>query len=579
MCGVFAAVRPAQAPPCQWAEAAVAKMRHRGPDAGGAWTGKLPWCSSVKLEWCRVDLGMARLKIVDQSDISVPYQFAPAGVTLAFNGEIYNWRELRAELGGDWETECDAEVLSRLWRRWGPEMLDRLNGMWAMVLVDELVGEVFVARDRAGQKPLYYAQTLDGGLYFASEAKALPLALEETSCPDAEIFEFDWGEATPFRGVRRLNAGHSLLLREPGDLSTPKPKRWWPLPPVEPTDRSYADCLEELTALVIDAVRIRLSSEVKVALQLSGGLDSAIIYHAWSSICGEGAANAGKYCVDFVLDGIDNLSAAQLVAPDVLPVTFSAAEMKEILPQVLYHLDTPATWSAVCLWKLAERIAGDGHRIVLSGEGADELFGGYSRYRILHWLQRAVDDLKLTAYKPTIDYVLGNQLELVAKMLDRSPLGQYRARVTSLVTRAAEGADSLPRVAMRTEFGTTMQVLLRMADRMASAWALENRCPLLDYRVIGLASKLPTAWLITDARSKSILRDVALRVGVHQQVVDEQTKKGLAIPWARWAAELGIETAGGRGAWDRSGFARLCWDIWRAKCLRPADCLGCTTTP
>lgn len=584
MCGVVAVVRPGASSACPGLSKNVEVLRHRGPDKSGH--------TSVRLPWGRVDLGMSRLKIVDQQDLTVPYVFAWAGVVLGFNGEIYNWQELRVELDsrvdGRWETTCDAEVVAWAWRVWGPQMLKRFNGMFALVVVDTAEGEVFVARDRAGQKPLYYCQN-DGALAFASEAKALPIQLEAETTLDVEAFEFDWGHAVPLRGVCRLEAGTSWHITHEtfrdSAWTQHRPKQWWTPPRLARAglrDASlYRETVRDLTELIVDAVRLRLSDEVGVALQLSGGLDSAIIYKAWESFDPDGASNALKVCMDFTTDGIDNLSRAEAVTSGVVSVGLNVEEVEEILPNVLYHLDTPATWSALCLWKLAKAIHESGSKIILSGEGADELFGGYTRYRVLWWLDMMRHDKYLEAYEPTISHVMGDQWGVLARMLNRGcPDGLTHEHVLDIIAeKVGSFRGSLVRQAMLTEFGTTMQVLLRMGDRMASAWGLENRCPFLDYRIIHLASELPDAWLVRSEGSKVILRDVARELGVFESIVNETTKRGLAIPWARWAPALcpsrGSKDSS-RGVWDRSGFADLSNRVWRSVIPRAPICAdGC----
>ena len=581
MCGIIATINTdLAAGACPHLPTTLERLHHRGPDSSGT--------CAVALPWAQVTLGMARLKIVDQSDIVVPYHFPYLGVTLAYNGEVYNWRSLREGLsdGTPWMTSCDSEVIARAWKRWGPACLTAFNGMWSLVLVDSQKSSVFIARDRAGQKPLFYAQR-GCRLYVASEAKALPVALTAVPCADMDAFEFDFGASTPISGVSRLPAGHCVYLDghtsldHVGQLT----QRWWslPAPQCPKYTGSYVDAVEELMDLVVDSVRLRTVAEVPVALQLSGGLDSAIIHQAVGWVAPSLLESMRAYCVDFTSEGINNLSTAQRVRDSVMAVGLTAAELQEILPKVVYHLDTPATWSACCLWKLAEQISGDGHKIILSGEGADELFGGYTRYRVLYWLQRMLTDPHLAGYEPTIQYAVGGlPTDILTRLLDRGPAaGSCQEHIEQLIGQHGLVAGQLlepTRVAMRTEWATTMQVLLRMGDRMASAWALENRCPFLDYRIVELACSLPTDWLITPVENKHILRDVARALDVPAAICDEKSKKGLAIPWARWATQLGVETAGPRGAWDRSGFSALMQDNWTKHCLREATCTSCEPT-
>lgn len=560
MCGIFAAVMPKGHPACSFAARAASIMRHRGPDAQGV--------LHVELSWASVTLSMSRLKVVDQSDLDVPYDFrSNFGVVLAFNGEIYNWRDLRTELDSfakdgapGWKTRCDAEVVAAAWRRWGPGCLHRLNGMFAFVLVDTVSDAIFCARDRAGEKPFYSAQR-GGVFYVASEPKALPVALEPGACPDAETLEFDCGRSTPFAGVNVLEPGWCMYWPRQGVIRDGGRSQWWQLPdaPEEPTRPSVDHQVDKLHALLMDASRIRHVAEVPVAVQLSGGLDSAII----QAVC----QSEQLYCVTF--PEVDNLSKAQLVARGypVTPITFTRDELVDAIPEVVRHMDTPASWTSVCQWFMNQQVAADGNVVVLSGEGADELLGGYSRYRILYWVERMLNDARLSSYGPLIERTVGSREDVMGHMLDRGHDPQTRAHAMDLVEQHGGTGDLVERMA-RTDFYTTMQVLLRMADRMAAAFSLENRSPFFDYRVMEFAARLPSRYKVTGFESKAILRRIAERLGVDERVVNEKTKKGLYVP-SNWGD--------GGLVWDRKWFARLMNDAWEQHCCRSALCEECET--
>lgn len=571
MCGFFAVVRPPSSAPCPFAAGkALELLHHRGPDARGA--------VHIDLSWASVDLGMTRLKIVDQSDLEVPFDFREhLGVALAFNGEIYNWRDLARRLGepeGGWRTKCDAEVVAAAWRKHGTGCLDLFNGMWGMVLVDTWAEEILVARDRAGEKPVYWASRrtacpeygAGGAIYLTSEAKAFPFELRPRTSLDVATLEFDFREETPFEDVQALPPGslfqwnHSPLL----DDTFYSPGRWWELPyrePRVPREEPPEDVVvRDLTDLLVDAIQIRHVAEVPVAVQLSGGLDSSIVQAVVES--------ERCYCVTFPGDGVDNLTAAILASQgtEVVPVTFSRDELVEVLPEVAYHLDTPATWTAVCQWFLNRKIAEDGNVIVLSGEGSDELFGGYARYRVLWWLEELRHDRGLAEYVPLIDRTVGSPEDVLGRMLDRGDSRWTASHARELVVEYGGGAD-LPMTSRmaRTDFYTTMQVLLRMADRMAAAHSLENRSPFFDYRLMEYAARLHPAWKIDRWQSKAILRSVASELGVPYGICAEKQKKGLFVP-ASWGT--------GGAKWNRAWFAELMRSAWETRCCRSAICSG-----
>jgi asparagine synthase (glutamine-hydrolysing) len=286
---------------------------------------------------------------------------------------------------------------------------------------------------------------------------------------------------------------------------------------------------------------------------LSGGLDSAIIQ----------AVAHCPTCYTVTFPGVaDNLTPAlgATRGAQLFPVSFGLAEAQQALPRVAYHLDTPAMWTAVCQWWMMQAIAADGFRICLSGEGADELFLGYSRYRILWWLEQARQDERLHSYGPMLDHVVGSGAGAMARMIQRGYGLVSSARATEVIKRFDDPALSLPRRMAKIDFSTGMQVLLRMADRMAAAHSLENRSPFLDHRVIELAARLPDSALIDAGRSKAVLIEVARRLDVPEEILQEKTKRGLYLPWNTWHPKA---QTGPRGAWDRRHFHNAMLHAWR----------------
>ena len=557
MCGIFATIDASQSrgKTCTWVCDANRIQAHRGPDGSGAW--------GERFLWHRVTLGMTRLRISDQdTPIEVPYRFPELKVVLAYNGEIYNADALRRELPGPWSTRCDAEVLAAAWREWGPACLHRVAVLFAFVLLDQTTGEGFIARDRAGEKPLYWTER-NKRLYLASEIKALPVALEPAPCPDMETLEFDCRRDTPFRGVQAREPGCAMHSVEGRPYSA---YAWWKLPEVEQDPgRSYDDLVEEMTYLIRDAIRIRSLAEIPVAVQISGGLDSAIIQQV--------AKADGLYCVHFPKEGIDLTESATLAANgrDVKFVTFNRYDMETHLPIMVRHLDTPSTWTAVCQWFLHRRISEDGYKIALSGEGADELFGGYIRYRLLWHLDRMMEDRHLRDYGPLASHMFH---DVLPRMLCRGRTWTAWEYAPARGLKHPQIGVARATAMMLVDWHTTMQVLLRMADRMGMAHGVESRSPYLDYRVIEAAARLPVKYKITTRYSKYILRDVAARLGVSEKIILESGKRGLFLPWSHWHRQQ-PENAGDRGVWDRSGFAELMRKTWLQSCMHATYCERC----
>lgn len=374
----------------------LALMRHRAPDGCGHTTTN------------GFTLGMGRLKIIDLISPGLcPIEMD--GLTLVFNGEIFNYIELREELekeGYKFTTSSDSEVLLRAYRAYGEACLDKLNWMGAFAISDGK--RVFLARDIAGEKPLYYT---DQPFRFASEAKAL---------------NFDCKEFPPAHC-----AFYDIETKDFGMW------RWWNIPQAT-RQISLAKAVEELDILLEDAVKIRTRSHVPYGLYKSGGVDSTLIstYHDFDH---KFTYTDGDYSKEF----------------------------KNVFPKILWHLDYPVkTFSPFGLWKLAEQARTNEVKVVLSGEGADELFGGYVRFVPNEFNRKAQE--AFPSYKALFPY----------------------------------------RDMMREEFQGNMQELLRMGDRMASAHGVENRCPFLDRRVIEFAFSLPVELKINGYDTKIVLREL-----------------------------------------------------------------------
>ncbi len=374
-------------------------MRHRAPDDTGIVNDRT------------YAVGMGRLKILDLTSPDL----CPATdeeLTLVFNGEIYNYVELREELkklGHTFKTTGDTEVLLKAYREWGEDCLDRLNGMFAFAIYDGK--SLFFARDIAGEKPLYYTIPGDGIVRFASEAKALGFA----------------GREFPPGHKARFSLETKEWRLEP----------WWTFTPTE-RDIDLESAVEELDRLLESSIQLRTRADVPYGLYFSGGIDSTLIstYHDFAY---RFTYTDGDYREEF----------------------------KAVFPKILWHLDFPvSTFSPFGLWKLAEEARRQGVKVVLSGEGADELFGGYVRY--------------------------------VPNEFNR--LGQKRF--------PSYGGIFPWRDMLWEEFNGNMRELLRMGDRMASAWGVENRCPFLDRRIIEFAFSLPQELKIRGFETKIILREL-----------------------------------------------------------------------
>lgn len=481
----------------------MASQRHRAPDESGIYRdGDL-------------ELGMGRLKIIDMKSPGLaPYR--EDEFVLSYNGEIFNYLELRRQLqnkGWRFRTASDAEVLLKAWREWGVRMFDKLNGMFAFAIYDARQKRVWLARDIAGEKPLYYYHHARA-FVFCSEAKALAgvVPLDEQENPFFETFQHCF-HTTLWKDVFEIPPAHYLVY----DLETNQKKlvEYWNFEPRRIKTKAAVDELEELLG---DAVRLRLRSDVPYGLYYSKGIDSSLIstYHDFDS--------------RFYFDDTKNWRQ----------------DFFDRVGIIARQLDFPVgSLSAYPLWKLAER-ASRRVKVVLSGEGADEIFGGYVRYLPI------AREWELQQKYPSYQYIFNKYypayLDGFAKISARN--GNVELAKAWLKPHFEKFQDPINAMGF-ADFKLVLPSLLQMGDRMAGAFGLENRCPFLDRRVIEFGFSLPPELKIAVLDQKLILRRVLEKRGLTAPLRDE--KKGLTIRFNQWL---------GRKDWDRSSYCSLLRTEW-----------------
>lgn len=491
------------------AEKMVSLQKHRAPDEEGVFRDDY------------LELGMGRLKIIDlTSEGLCPYQ--EDGFVLSYNGEIYNYIELREELkrfGWKFRTTSDTEVLMKAWRQWQEKVFDKLNGMFAFALYNSRTRGLILARDIAGEKPLYYY--LHGNTFaFASEAKAfagvMPLEHEESRF--FEAFQHVHRD-TLWKGVKEIPPAHYLLYSvRDNSISL---HEYWDLKQREINPETAE---EELEALLDDAVRIRTRSDVPYGLYYSGGIDSALIgtFHDFKH----------QFYFDNTLDWKDDF--------------FKNIE------HITYHLDFPVgSLSSYPLWKLAQW-AKEKVRVVISGEGADEVFGGYVRYLPV------AQEYELRTHYPSYNAYLFAKYFRHFSYLDafatitarnddfefvRETLRPYFERFEDPVT-AMGFAD----------FKLILPSLLQMGDRQAGSHGIENRCPFLDRRIIEFGFSLPPHLKISRLTQKILLRNILKKRGLEEPL--NQEKRGLTITFNEWFDKKD---------WDRSMYFDLLKKNWHKR--------------
>jgi asparagine synthase (glutamine-hydrolysing) len=523
----------------------AASLRHRGPDGYGILRGP------------RIGLAHARLSIIDLTTGAQPLTNEDGRVAITYNGEVYNYLELRVELeaaGHVFRTHSDTEVLVHAYEEWGPAMLGRLNGQFAFAIHDARDESVLLARDRFGVRPLFYA--LRGGdLWFASEAKALFAGGEVEAAPDLagldEVFTF-WAARAPrtvFRGVSQLEPGTYGVWRD-GALRV---RRYYQLDFAE-AGAEAPDALERLDELMRTGVALRMRADVPVGGYLSGGLDSSITCALAATLS---PYELRTFSVTFEDPRFDESEYQRLVAADVKSVhalqPIRRTETGDVFPEVVGHAETPLVRTAPAPMYLLSRLTRDrGIKVVLTGEGSDELFLGYDLYKEtvvrLFCLRQPESRVRPRLFDRLYPYLAREGQgggELWSRFfLEAGPSGDPlfshlpRFVLTSRIkdayapeTRAAlSGTDvmeelrgSLPagfagwsalNRAAYLEMTTLLAsyLLSSQGDRMGLAHSIEGRFPFLDHRLFEFAAALPTRSKLRGLREKDILRRWAGRI-------------------------------------------------------------------
>ena len=525
-------------------------QQHRGPDDRG-------WFISPFLQ-----LGMVRLSIIDTTSSNLsPLAYRRPDATepshiLSYNGEIFNYVELKRELqakGHLFQTMSDTEVLLHAYLEWGEGCVDYINGMYAFVLADFDRDRLFLARDIAGEKPLYYYENRER-LVIASEIKAI---LGHIRAPELHMtdefraFEYMTGAETLFKGVYALLPGHKMVVRGlRGNFIGHRASEYWSLLDhlYELTPGKEVDLFDEL---LHDSVKIRLRSDVPVGLYLSGGLDSSLL----AAIARPQVAFTT--CFDYG-PKYDELSYAQAMAKhsgsSLVVIRPTKADFEASLDDIIYHLDMPVgSFSAFPLFMLA-REARKQVKVVISGEGVDELFCGYTRY-----LLPAHDDSlygieELEHYHSLLDYYYGKPLDRFARLLNRGAVGDEV--VKSVIVPYFNRFEHICHAMGYTEFKLMLVTLLHMEDRASAAFGLENRSPFLDKRIIAFAFSIPGSMKIRNFTTKWIVRELAKRY-LPPTIYERKNKLGLIAPINIW-----MNFNGTRGEFDRRSYNQLCMERW-----------------
>lgn len=563
--GIFHCGTPKPVDPARIAAMGDA-MAHRGPDGSGVWTAP------------GVGLGHRRLSIIDLAGSPQPMASSDGRAMLVFNGEIYNFRELRRELEGHgiaFRTDGDSETILAAWRKWGPDCLSRLHGMFAFALYDLDQRTLFLARDRLGVKPLFTAMLSDGSLAFASELKGLlahPLLRREVDPLAVEDY-LAWGyvpdHRSILRGVDKLPAGHYRLLKH--DCPPAAPVRWWDVSFADRRRESAADLEAELLFHLREAVTSRMVADVPLGAFLSGGVDSSSVV----AMMAEASREPVRTCsIGFDEAALDETSYARAIAErfatDHRERIVASDDFSQI-DNLAAMFDEPfADASALPTWRVCQ-LARESVTVALSGDGADEAFAGYRRHKFHAAEERARGFLPSGVRRPvfgtlgkvwpkadwapqalraktTFQSLAAGGEEGYARALSVTApelraalytpgltreLGGYRAEQPLIaLMRAAPARSGLDRAQYADlKFWLPGDILTKV-DRTSMAVSLEAREPLLDHRLIEFSAGLPDGlrirggqgkWLLKHAMERHLPKDVLYR-----------PKQGFVTPIAQW---------------------------------------------
>lgn len=560
MCGIVGSGATLPESNRSWLAVGRDAMAHRGPNDAGEW-----WSADG-----RVGLAHRRLSIVDLSPLGHQPMHSPErGLSIVFNGEIYNHKVLREELVGLGYTFCshsDTEVLLAAYATWGEECLSRLNGMFAFAIYDAPQQKFFLARDRVGEKPLFYRLS-NGHLQFASELKALLSNPANPRRIDAEALDcylamgYVPGERCMLQGYKKLPPAHALRF----NLQSGQAQVWryWQLPELA-TEQSALDetaLLDELESLLEDAVRGQMVADVPVGVLLSGGVDSSLV----TAMAVRASSKVQTFTIGFPGHGkLDETEHARLITRHFgTRHTELIAEdaTVDLLPHLARQFDEPMVDSSMIPTFLVSQLVRQHCTVALGGDGGDELFGGYGHYSRLLWMQKNSGwmpyslrrGIALSAerclpagfkgrnWAQGLGVDLDNGLPLIASCFDATTRRRLLKEHSDwpLVAESARknqvpaNPDLLQR-ATRMDFANYLaEDILVKVDRASMLSSLEMRAPLLDYRLIDFAfGKVPSRLKATPTEKKILLKRLCARLLPPE--FDQQRKQGFSIPMSEW---------------------------------------------
>lgn len=541
-------------------------LKHRGPDDEGFYLRK------------NIGFGHRRLSVIDIESGHQPMPNEDNTVWIVQNGEIYNYLELRENLifkGHRFKTSSDTEVIIHLYEELGVDCVDKLNGMFAFAIWDSRKKILFLARDRLGIKPLYYYFDREKFI-FASEIKAILKGygikpeLNPEGLNDYLAFQFCIGDKTLFKGIKKLLPGHTLIIKD-RDIKT---KKYWDLEFNIDTGHTENYFRKKLMALIKDSVRLNLRSDVSVGAHLSGGIDSSTVTCCASSFLGgqlntfTGVFREGKeFDETYYARRVSKFTKARYRQVYINPQDFIKS-----FPKLIYLLDEPVAGPGVIPQYFVSKLASENVKVVLGGQGGDEVFGGYTRYLILYLEECMRGSILETQQRGKFVATLSSILPNLPQLRGYEPLMQYffkdglfdsmDKRYFKLIRRDADmdgliskdvfsvkrhyapfvefqrifnqpGISSLINKMTNFDIKTLLPALLHVEDRMSMGVSLESRVPLLDHRIVELAASIAPTTKFKGGQAKYILKQAVKNI-LPKEILNRKDKMGFPVPFSEW---------------------------------------------
>lgn len=544
-------------------------MSHRGPDDSGEW-------SSEKYP---IWIGHRRLSIIDPEGGKQPIANEDESIWITFNGCIYNYLELSQSLrrrGHKFRTHTDTEAIIHAYEEWGEGCLEKLIGMFAFALWDERTGSMFCARDRLGIKPFYFVAGTERFL-FASEIKSL-LASEYIApeiCQEALqeylVFQASLCEKTFFKDIEKLLPGEFMIVDADGKIC--KRKKYWDVS-FEVTLRQREEFLvDHLRILIGDAVKIRLRSDVPLGAHLSGGLDSSTVV-CFANDIRDSNDEFSTFTGAFNEQGFDETGYARMISEYVKSRHFEirpgGTDFTDHISDIMYYMDQPAAGPGVFPQYMVSKIAAENVKVVLGGQGGDEIFAGYARYLVGYLeecLQGVIEETAdvnkyaatlstlipnlpmLKKYTPMLQYfwaegLFGPQEDRYFRLMDRSAgmrdicapdmFSEYetiRQKFNTIFN--GSNAESFLNRMLYFDLKVHLPSLLQVEDRTSMAWGLESRIPLLDHRIVEHIAGISTNIKFSGGKPKYLFRK-AIRNIVPDEIMNRKDKMGFPVPLSKW---------------------------------------------